>query len=163
MAIHWAVLRFRHYLACLPSFTVLVPGVAEVMWLKSKGLPPRSLDRLLDIQCYPIQFVPSTSSLRLQPHEPLLIGSEAPVDIDRPAEDAVGKFVRKHFTGTPLVVHFDGGASKTGFVVHSVAGDLVYARGEFCPVRFSTNNLAEMAALVAAAEFVVSPEGLALA
>ena len=84
------------------------------------------------------------------------------MDIDCPAEDTIGKFVRKHFTGTPLVVHFDGGASKMGFVVHSVA-DLVYAYGEFCPVRFSTNNLAEMAALVVAAEFVVSPEGLALA
>ena len=60
-------------------------------------------------------------------------------------------------------MHFDGGASKTGFAVHSVAGDLVYARGEFCPVCFSTKNLAKMAALVLAAEFVVSHDGLALA
>ena len=85
------------------------------------------------------------------------------MDIDHPPEDTVGNFVHKHFMGTPLVVHFDGGASKTGFVVHSVAGELVYARGEFYPVHFSTKNLAEMAALVSAAEFVVSSEGLALA
>ena len=101
MAIYWEVLHFHHYLACLPSLTVLVPGVAEVMWFKSKGLPPCLLALLLDLQYYPIQFVPLTSSSRLQPCESLLIGSKTPVEIDRPAEDVVGKFARKHLGHTP--------------------------------------------------------------
>ena len=84
-----------------------------------------------------------------------------PQAVDRPPADAVGKFVRRHFSGARMQVYFDGGLHKTGYVVFDVHGALVHAEGRYNPTAYSTNNVAKLSALVMAVEFLVSAAGRA--
>ena len=54
-----------------------------------------------------------------------------------------------------------GGLHKTGYVVFDVHGALVHAEGRYNPTAYSTNNVAELSALVMAVEFLVSAAGRA--
>ena len=49
----------------------------------------------------------------------------------------------------------------TGYVVFDVHGALVQAEGRYNPMAYSTNNVAELSALVMAVEFLVSAAGRA--
>ena len=96
---------------------------------------------MLDLECF---------TFTVQPLKPQLIPKIAvkekaagagPV-IAKPPVEAVGRFVRTHFKGTCVTIHFDGGQHTIGIV--GLDGELrpVFAHGEH-DEKYHTNNVAE--------------------
>ena len=135
---------------------MLAPGAPEILWLKRTDLPPRLMALLLDLQCYRFEFVANRASTFLQPRAPLSLGDDPDVAVSRPDPDAVGRFIRKRFTGPRVQVNFDGGLHKIGFAVYDVAGCLVHAFGSFDALLYPTNNMAELSALQAAITYLTT-------
>ena len=117
----------------------------------------------MELECFNLQFVSQASSKWLPEwtRKETPLGAEA-VPIAKPDPDAVGRFVRKHFAGPAFLLKFDGGLHKVGFVLYAPSGEMIHAFGRTDPIKFHSNNTAELGALEEALSFLVSPDGLDL-
>lgn len=67
------------------------------------------------------------------------------VPISKPAEDQVGKFVQRKFSGQCVKVYFDGGKNNIGIVGCDLSGQIRFVYGHYSE-DYYTNNVAEISA-----------------
>lgn len=160
--VHWAILALRRYLHIAEKFMFHVPGAAKVLWIKHTDLLPCLQVLLLDLQTFDFDFIACPDSPYLQPHAPLMVEPAPAMPIVWPPENAVGKLVHHCFTGSCICVNFDGSLHKLSFIVHNVDDTLIYTEDRYDPTPFTTNNVAELWALAATADYITLVASMAL-